>query len=473
MASTRLLLLFTLLPLTGFAQQPNRAKQLDSLFTQMNNANQFNGSVLIAEKGKIIFEKGYGYSDETTKKRNNTQTIFELGSTTKQFTAAAIVLLKRQDKLQYTDKMVKYLPELGFWDQVTIYDLLRHTSGLPEDYISDMTEGLWGKNQIATNADVIQYYVAHPDTLLFAPNSRHSYNNNNYAFLATIIERVSGMSYADFLAQNIFEPLHMQHTFVYNRRLQPRKIKNYAIGYTWDLHSMKKVVPELATRRDSMYYSLDGVVGSAKVNSNTEDLLKWLTALKNNTLFTQSELDEMTAVTQTSKGKSIPYGFGFDVVKRDSSLVFGHTGAWDGYVSYVSQNMTKDRTIVILENIRTGQFPYKNITQILDNKPVETVFPSKVILPVASMEKFVGEYPETEDSTETHLISYHDGHLFYDAKKSGEWDLRFYPVSDHEFAGIMSSSADAVMKFTTLENGDVKLEMLQHGEPVGSGIRKK
>ncbi len=162
----------------------------------------------------------------------------------------------------------------------------------------------------------------------------------------------------------------MSHTFVYNRRQHPRKIKNLATGYVWAKNSFTKVRSEDPGSADSSVYFLDGIVGPAKVNSTVEDLYKWVTALKNNTLFTQQEFDEMTAVTQTTTGKSIPYGFGFDLAKAEHKFSFGHTGNWDGFVSLIAQNMVKDRTIIILENFRMGVFPFDPITQILEDKPV-------------------------------------------------------------------------------------------------------
>jgi CubicO group peptidase (beta-lactamase class C family) len=471
MAKIKLFLFLALLCNNCRAQQNDQAKQLDSIFSMLTAQNQFNGSVLIAEKGTVILEKGYGYSNETSRQYNNPQTIFELASCSKQFTAAAIVLLKRQGKLQYEDPISKYLPELGFWNNVTIYDLLRQTSGIADDYISDMPKD-WDKSKIATNDDVIRFYQARKDTMRFVPGSRHEYNNNNYALLASIVERASGKQFAGFLSDNIFKPLKMKHTFVYNRRQQPRHLKNYAIGYVWAKKNFSKVTLEDPGYGDSTSYCLDGVVGAAKVNSNVEDLYKWVTALKNNTLFTQHEFDEMMAVTQTSNGKNIPYGFGFNLSKGENKFSFGHTGSWDGYVSYISQNMIKDRTIIILQNFQFGLLPFENITQILNNQPIETKYRQRTALPQTEMEKYTGVYPDEQDKEVEHVITYKDGHLFYNTRKEA-WDMRFFPVSPNEFQGLLSNGGNAVLKFSVLPNGTTQLEMLQNGTRVGNGIKKE
>lgn len=469
MTPIRSLLFFVFLSNICLAQQQKQAQQLDSIFSVMYEQHQFNGAVLIAEKGKTIFKKGYGYSNEGTRQRNDAGTIFELGSCSKQFTATAIVLLRRQGKLSYEDNLSKYLPELSFWDKVTIYDLLRHTSGVPE-YLADMSRD-WDKTKIATNADLVRYYTARKDTLEFAPRSRHRYCNTNYALLASIVERVSGETYARFLSEHIFKPLKMTHTFVYNRREQPRHIPNHATGYVWARNSFRKVTPEHPESGDSTVYFLDGVVGAAKVNSSAEDLYKWIMALKNNTFLTQSEFEEMTAVTKTSAGKNIPYGFGFDLSKGDNKFAFGHTGSWDGYVSFIYQDVVKDRTIITLQNFHQGAYPFNNIMQVLAHQPITKEYKKKVLLPAAGIEKYAGVYTDPQNPEEEHIITCQDGHLFYNTRKL-KWDMRFFPISANEFQGIRQGGRDGVLRFTTADNGDTRLEMLEDGQVIGNGVRK-
>ncbi len=470
MKPLRFILIFLFGAQLGLAQAPKtEQQQLDSVFSVLYHQNQFNGTVLIADQGKVVFKKGYGYSDETSKKLNNAQTVFELASCSKQFTGAAIVLLKRQGKLSYNDKLSKFIPELAFWDDVTLYDLLRHTSGLPE-YIVDMQKG-WDKTQIATNEDVIKFYAARKDTLQFKPKSRYRYSNTNYALLASVIERVSGQKYGDFLMANIFKPLKMHTSFVYNRRESPRKLNNYATGYVWARGTFNKITSEQPEYADSTVYYLDGVVGNAKVNSTVEDLYKWVLALKNNTLFSQKEFNEMTEVSQSSTGKNIPYGFGFDLSKGERKFAFGHTGSWDGYVSFIYQNMVKDRTIIILQNFKLGTYPYGNINEILDHQPIKAEYKKLVTLPQALMQSQTGTYID-EKGKEEHIITYQNGYLFYNTKRV-KWDMRFFPTSANEFQGLRQGGADGVLRFTPLENGDTKLEMIEYGEVIGSGIKKK
>jgi CubicO group peptidase (beta-lactamase class C family) len=460
------LLLILITSCYSFAQQADKAKQLDGVFRMLYEQNQFSGNVLIADKGRIVFQKSYGLRDEMTGKLTNSQTIFELGSVSKQFTAAAIVMLVREGKLSYEDKLSKYIPELAFWNEVTIYNLLRHTSGLPEFLI----EKDWNKEKINTNQDLINLYASRKPALEFAPGSRHQYCNTNYALLASIIEKASGEKYADYLSGHIFKPLKMKRTFVYNRRQSLQKIGNYATGYVWARNSFQKVTSEQPEYDDRMVYYLDGIVGAAKVNSTTGDLLKWINALKNNTLITKKEFEAMTETTKTTGGKNIPYGFGFDVSKGKDKFSFGHTGSWDGYVSFIYQNMTTDRTIIILENFKLGTYPFDNINQVLDGKPLSAKYKTKIALPESEISRYTGVYVDGKNKEEQHLITYKNGHLFYNTNKI-KWDMRFFPTSQNEFQGIRQGGVDGVMKFTDLSDGTTKLEMLQYGEIIGTGIK--
>lgn len=465
-------LLFLFLAAHGICsgQHNRQTRQLDSIFTMLCEQNQFNGSVLIAEKGKTVFTKGYGYRDERSKKPNTPGTVFELASCSKQFTAMAIVLLHQQGKLAYTDQLSQYIPELSFWNGVSIYNLLRHTSGIGS-YTEDLYQG-WDSNTIATNKDLIRFYAQRKDTLLFVPGSRHWYSNTNYALLASIIERVSGEDYATFLHKHIFAPLGMNHTFVYSRRLQPRHISNFAIGYVLATNSMNRVTPDDPEAGNKSVYFMDGIVGSAKVNSTVEDLLKWVNALKNNSLVTRQDFEQMTEVTQTSGGKNIPYGFGLDLAKGDNKFSFGHTGGWDGYLTLIHQNMIKDRTIIILQNFHQGATPFTNINEILDNQPLTAEFRRKTALPEQDIKQYTGTYIDEQHPEEQHLISYQDGHLVYNTSLT-HWNMRFFPSSAQTFQALRQGGRNGVLEFTRLQDGSTELKMTENGSLIGTGIKKQ
>ncbi len=351
----------------SLAQKQPVEKRLDSLFNALAAQNQFNGSVLIAEKGKVLYKSGKGHSNEDSQEVNNSQTVFELASCSKQFVGVGIALLHKEGKINYTDDITKYIPELVNFKGVTIYNLLRHTSGVPE-YLASF-RGDWKSKQIATNNDLVSYYSNRKDTLEFQPQTKHRYCNTNYAFLATIIERISGKSLNKYLSEKIFKPLNMHNTFVYNRRLAPKTIKNYAHGYVWIKNSFEKAAEDdPRVGRMDVYY-MDGIVGGAKINSTVEDLYKWYNALNGNKLLTKQEFAEVMELSSTSTGKKISYGFGFDVsVKDDKIYSYGHTGSWDGYTTLIYYNAQKDRTVIVLNNFDKAVCPYDNNDEILDNK---------------------------------------------------------------------------------------------------------
>lgn len=469
------LILCLLLPLlsgNSFAQKQPVANRLDSLFRSLGAQNQFSGSVLIAEKGKILYKGGKGFRDELTKEPNNTQTIFELASCSKQFTGVGIALLHREGKINYDDDITRYIPELPNFKGVKIYNLLRHTSGIPE-YLAGFRED-WKNDKIATNQDVIHYYAARKDTLEFQPDSRYQYCNTNYAFLATIIERVSGQSIDIYLSEKIFKPLKMDRTFIYNRRLSPKKISNYAYGYVWLKNSFEKTTEDDERAGGTrMSYYMDGIVGNAKVNSTVEDLYKWITALKSNQLLNQQEFDEVMKTSHTSNNKAVNYGFGFEVRKKDDKIFsYGHTGSWDGYITFIYYNAQKDRTIIVLNNFDKGVCPYDNIVEILDNEPSANQLPKKVNLPEPAIRKFAGEYIDPETPSTKHIITYLDKHLIYNTDEVA-WDMRFFPTSENTFQAIRQGGTDGVMKFTLQNDGTMKLEMSQYKEIIGKGVRQQ
>lgn len=461
--------LFLLTTVLSFGQKANNEQRLDSLFTSLAEQNQFNGSVLITDKGKIVYKNGKGYSNEITKEKNNTKTIFELASCSKQFIGVGIALLHRENKINYTDDITKHIPELSNFKGVTIYDLLRHTSGIPEFLGKFQMD--WKNDKIATNQDVINYYATQKDTLEFKPNSKHQYSNTNYVFLATIIERISKQKVDTYLSEKIFKPLKMNRTFIYNRRVNPKTIKNYALGYSWIKDSFVKATEDDSRIGNTMSYYMDGIIGNAKVNSTVEDIYKWINAIKNNTFLSKSEFDEVMKISQTSTKEDVTYGFGFEVRKNGNEISYGHTGSWDGYITFIHYNSKNDRTIIVLNNFRNGVYPYETISEILDNKPSSNEFIKKVNLPEEEIKNFVGEYADSENPQDKHIISYLDNHLIYNTNKAS-WDMRFFPTSNNTFQAIRQGGIDGVMTFTRQRDGTMKIEMTQYGQNIGSGTRK-
>jgi len=378
-------------------EQSSINKQLDKFLRGQQNYFRFNGNVLVADKGKIIFQKSYGYANFDSQRLLNDTSVFELASVSKQFTATAILILKDQGKLNFTDSLRQYFPELPY-PGITIRHMLTHTSGLP-DYESAMNEK-WDKTKVAFNKDMIGFLAKEKPPVLFAPGTNWTYSNTAYAILASVIEKVSGQTYSDFLAANIFQPLGMKHTRIYNtRRSLKDTIANYAYGFVY-IDSLKKYFIPDSLKNFSYVIYLDGIQGDGVVNSTTGDLLKWDRAVKNHTLLkeeTQKEMLKGQAIVDTLK--NFQYGFGVFLEKNDLGNIISHSGGWPGYSTYLARNADKDQTYVLLSNNNSSS-PAIGIAlqNIIAGKPVAFPYKHKEItIDSAALDVFTGNYKAPYD----------------------------------------------------------------------------
>lgn len=359
------LIIFTLLSRLCLAQEDIRSKQLHHLLDGLHRSNAFNGNVLIAEKGKIIYQESFGLADEKSKRRIDHDTAFELASVSKQFTAMAIIVLQKQGKLSYSDEVSKYVPELAAYKGITLHHLLVHTSGLP-DYMA-LAVKYWNKNDIATNATILKLFEQIKPEKEFQPNEKWDYSDTGYLVLATVIERVSKSSFNDFLKENIFVPLGMNRTFIYQRRYEPMQIDNYAEGYIYSDSLKRRILPdELGNENYEVF--LDGVVGDGMVNSTIEDLLKWDRALYTDQLIDDNDKKLVFSSHDTSTGQATAYGYGWFIENSEKyGKVVSHSGDWAGYITYIERHIDRDKTIIILQNnsLESTVIPVSDICKIV------------------------------------------------------------------------------------------------------------
>jgi len=381
-----------LLACIGCTDKKNETPDFDKFLDGQSKYFKFNGNVLIAENGKIVFQKSYGLADYDTKRMLNDSSIFELASVSKQFTATGILLLKDKGKLKLTDSLRQYLPELPY-SNINIWNMLTHTSGLP-DYFWAMIEK-WDKTKIAFNNDMIAFLAKEKLPVSFAPGAKWEYSNTAYAILASIIEKVSGQTFAEFLSQNIFQPLGMSHTRIYNtRRSLKDTIANYAYGFEYNDSLKKYFMPDSVADQKFVIY-MDGIQGDGTVNSTTGDLLKWDRAVKNYTLLkeeTQKEMVKGQAISDTAK--NLQYGFGLGIEKNDSVNTISHSGGWPGYHTYLGRNTDKDQTIVVLSNNSSNSSALsKSLQQIISGKPIVMPYEHKeTVMDTALLNTFTGKY---------------------------------------------------------------------------------
>lgn len=449
---------FVTLLVTQITLGQDQFQKIDSLLNTLYKGNQINGNFLIAEKGQVLYKKSFGIANEETKQPLNENSIFEIASVTKQFTAMGIMILHEKGKLNLNDNISKFIPELAFYKDIKIRHLLNHTSGLP-DYM-ELFEKIFDGSKIATNKDIITIFAQRQPKVLFAPNTKHDYCNTGYALLASIIEKASGETYPNFLQKAIFKPLGMNNTFVYKRRLAPKKIDNYAYGYVFS-DSLKKYVLPDDLKETKYVILLDGVVGDGGVNSTVNDLLKWDRALYTNKLLSKKGMNEMFTVTKLNDNTQVNYGYGW---KIDNHAEFGkivsHGGGWPGYTTFFARHITDDKTIIVLQNHDNVTLPLNSIRAILygKEKTIKTLFSPE------QLQKFVGAY-ELQPGFIIE-IEMQNNRLY--GKTAGQPTLQLTPETENSF---LLEEIEAQIKFNFHTDGIVKSLTFSQGEMKMEGKR--
>ncbi|HMG89553.1 MAG TPA: serine hydrolase domain-containing protein [Chryseolinea sp.] len=324
------------------------ASSVDSVVRSVADTARFNGNVLVSKSGKVICQKSVGYANFDTKALLNDSSVFELASVSKQFTSMCIMILQERGKLRYSDDVRIFIPELPY-QGMTIRHLLTHTSGIP-DYMELFSKD-WNPKEIAFNEDVIELLVKKKPAILFKPGDKWEYSNTAFVLLASVIERVSGMPFGEFLAQNIFTPLDMQHSRTYNtRRSKGEIIPNYAYGFVYHDALKQFILPD-SLKELSFVITLDGIQGDGIVNTTTSDLFKWDQALYTEKLVKQATLEEAFTPSKLNNDSIINYGFGWGLSGDSvSGKIVSHGGGWPGYNTFIVRFIDKNNCIIVLSN---------------------------------------------------------------------------------------------------------------------------
>jgi CubicO group peptidase (beta-lactamase class C family) len=303
-------------------------------YDTMLKAKGFNGGIIVAKKGNIVFENYQG-----TGHLNSTDTVtanmpFHIASVSKTFTAMAVLKLAQDGKLNIDDEYVKYFPNFNY-PGVSIRTLLNHRSGLP-NYVHFMELLKWDKKKYVLNEDVLNYLITKKASLkdIARPNTRFSYCNSNYALLALLIEKVSGVKYAEYMQQTFFKPLQMQNTFVFDTSMLQKAIPSY----DWK----GELIP---------YNFLDAVYGDKNIYSTPKDLLIWDKALNCCEIFKDSTLQEAFAPYSNEKPGIKNYGLGWrmNIYPTGKKIVY-HNGWWHGNNAAFIRLMEDSATIIVMGN---------------------------------------------------------------------------------------------------------------------------
>ncbi len=317
---------------------------LDTFFLKRYKAKTFYGTYLFAENGRIVQENAFGYAHIAHKDTLTIQHTFQLASASKPFTAVAIMQLVEQGKIALDEDIRTYLPRVPY-EGITIHQLLTHHSGLSDyRYYCDAPDSIWpDKHKTITNNDVLNIMNKLVPMINYAPNTRFNYCNTNYMLLASVVEKVSGRSFKNYLQENIFIPLEMDSTVLYTREnfdelKAPAKGYNGAYNPTIDIY-------------------LNGVVGDKGIYSNVEDLLKFDQALYGGDLLSDSSILIMNTAYNKKQLNGQNYGYGFRIYETSEvgKIVF-HTGWWKGFRTYFIRLIDKKQTVIVLTHIKRGPF---------------------------------------------------------------------------------------------------------------------
>lgn len=312
-----------------------KEKYHDAIENYLNHSllrTGFSGSILVAKNGNIVYEKYVGYKDASTRDSLTKETPLQIASTSKTFTAVAILKLVQEGKLQLNDSLNVFFPDFPY-PGITVKMLLNHRSGLP-NYMYYLEPNHWDKKVFLTNDDVLNTLMNLKPPKAFNPDSRFQYCNTNYVLLALIVEKLSGMPYPVFMKTNIFEPLEMNNTFVFTTNDSMRVTPSYnAGGGLWQLD-----------------YT-DGPYGDKNIYSTPRDLLKWDQALYTDFLINKSLLDSAFTPYSNERPSQHNYGLGWRllILPNGKKMVYHH-GRWHGFNAAFARLVDEKATIIILGN---------------------------------------------------------------------------------------------------------------------------
>lgn len=486
----------------SFAQTITAAQKLDNYFSALDKEKAINGNVLVAENGRIIYQKSFGYADFDAQKLNNADAEFNLASVSKTFTAIAILQLKEQGKFALDDKFAKYFPDFPY-PEITIRQLLSHSSGLIDaDFATVFEEFTANNKRNPTNSDLVPLLAQAKIQLKLKPGEKWWYCNLNFQLLALLVEKQSGENFADYLAKHIFQPAGMKHTYLktalINRANSPNLAKNFDYPFKFSINRVK-------LNETSIFYN-DNLYGHANVVSTTGDFLLYDNALHNQTLLKNETLNEAFAPTKLSNGEDDKVwvniggmgdaldGLGwFMFADQSSGKTVWHAGGMPGCATIFLRNVAKKQMVILLDNANSEGLYRRGLSalNILNDKPM---LPVKI-----SLTKIYGrtllekgadaaavKLNELKNDTENYAVSENDmNNMAYElmannyleqALETFKIDTLLFPSSDNVFEsygeGLLKAgkNAEAASMFNLAlkinpDNTDAK-EMLKKMETI-------
>ncbi|MBL0310023.1 MAG: beta-lactamase family protein [Bacteroidetes bacterium] len=315
------------------------AEQISNFYSRRheNRLDAFNGCVLVAKDGQVVYKGAFGYGNIQYKDTLTTETPFQLASVTKTFTATAILKLVEEGKIALSDPIQKFFPEFPY-QGITVKLLLTHRSGLP-DYI------YWGKESgnsvdYLDNQALVKRFIRTKPAVRCRPDRMFMYSNTNYALLGAVIEQVTGMTYQNYMQENIFRPLGMYNTFAFDVRDSLGHCGSACYQSRW--------------KEWNLTYS-DGVMGDKGIYASVEDMMIWDKALREGKVISPEMMGEAYLPRSLdrysfSKDKSRNYGYGWRMVKQKEGYLIYHNGNWHGCNNVFARDLNSGYTVIVLSN---------------------------------------------------------------------------------------------------------------------------
>jgi CubicO group peptidase (beta-lactamase class C family) len=424
--------------------QKNYAALLDRYMQAYAKVHDFSGAVLVAKKGKVIYQKAFQFANREWQVPNTIDARFEIGSITKQFTAAAILQLAEQGKLQVEDRLSKYFPDYPKGDSITLHMLLNHTSGIYN----------YSDNPELLNLNPNTPITALKDTLInlfknkpfdFSPGTWWRYSNSNYILLGYIIEQVSGQTYQDYVVKNLLQKAGMTNTGILRHdTIVPR----FANGYTR--------MPAGWTKGG--IFPVNAGFSAGCLFSTVGDLLKWSEALSAGKVISTASLEKMNRPNAGDRG----YGYGVFVDRMLNHRAIYHGGATLGYNTFLVYYPDDDVRMVFLANKDTRlDFITKAFAAILFDQ--EVILPHKrtpVTIDTTSLHRFTGEYEGAGLPFPVNIVA-RDHKLYLRLWQ----DLELFPESASTFY-IGESDMEIQLEYKLNVNNEV-----EHIYVIDSGVR--
>lgn len=369
------------------------------------------GVVLISKKDKVVYKKAFGMADLELNVPMREEMVFNIASQTKQFTAVAVLQLMEQGKLSLQDEITKYLPDYPTSGQkITVENLLTHTAGIPASDGAAITK-LQGERRLIKLEEIISTFKTRP--LDFAPGTKMIYSNNGYMLLGAIIEKVSGIPYAEYLEKNLFKPAGMTETHFGDDYII---VKNRSSSYIYSRAESRFL--NALNDKVELAYSAGGI------QSTAGDMLKWHLALRSNRLLKKGSLEKAQTEYKLPNGKGVNYGYGWFIGNIQGSPIIEHGGNMGGFMSHAIYLPKEDIYVSVFYNFRVPSRLPENLAGDLAALAIGKPFDIKeTALDENLLRSYVGVY---EEEGVDRLITLENGKLYYQRVGANRMEMKPY-----------------------------------------------